>query len=966
MGWIKDRLKALKALIPFQLVMPKEDIRFPPDCYSFIAQGYSTSEKWIPFVYGLVVFLLQIAFLVLIICSKIVRRMSSDEDNDNSDETGQAKYMPANASHVVRATQFLAIITFFLCAEDEGSMMDIANSVRSFPLYLHQDLSNKNLCHALACTLRFLQAIVACYTLFLLVMISTDVIEIILNFAAVNQISNIDEYAFKLACEGKYGDHLSKMANRIKDGVKDDDDPIRIDYICLGHVKAKNENERDVNIIWYIPTLFVVACMVLSCSGYVAWLQTNPNFWEAQLFRVEFDKETGLSDFSGCYEAAEGSKRRNKDRRAIYKSKNISEQTQQRSAGLQYCKNIRRWVFYEAEPGDEHGNEHCNEMNETVFDSYIAQSSRTNSFSVTTAFDLNWFSVLGKPLNMYFLGSTVEGELYCNAFANNGKCDAGLLSTADFEFDGGDCCGTTCSKPDCGKDTSFEAFGKLFTNDSIAIGYPGCTGKVSRGMEDLAVALPEANFSHDDESDIWIPFWSPSVRLECGEEEKRIVFSIPVNDESMFGNNYSNVKVESDSVCDLIASNLEPFFYSLKESAESFSVANISIVGIDGIDTEIVKSKKSQNSIPIEFGMLINRSSLVFPGKYNLTGIIPTEIGSMTSLTELDLAQNELDGPIPRHIGNLTHLEILLLNNNRLTGYIPWEDISLLDMTLTTLRLDNNNFEGSIPIEIGLLTKLTYLDLSQNHLTGVIPDQIYSLKNLEYLNLNGNDLKPSVNCSNFEKIREQGFCKTLNFFPRWDSESPTTSLVSNAPFVSPAPIISPPPTKSNSPTTVPSTQVCRSIADILCDEQSDFVQMCTLMQLANSNWTIPLLSPNSSWTIFAPTNAAIRNNYFYDGVKINFEDLFWSHVVEGRKIFKGDFCDSDCVSDDKNLIPTKNITTKNGKELCTLCENRSIKLIALKGSGNISSASFVSFDMVACNGVIHTISDVLLDVRSGL
>jgi len=890
--------------------------------------------------------------------------------------------MPTNASYLARITQFLAIIVFFVFAEKEGSMTDIAGSVRSFPLHLDQD----HLCHALACILRVTQAIFACYTVFLLVISSTDVIEIILNFTAVNQISNIDEFAFDLAYQGKYGDRLSKMAKRIKDKVKDelkvelkgDVDPIRIDYICLGQVEAKNDTERDVDIIWYLPTLFVVVFMVLSLSFYVTMRQTDPNHWEAKVFRVEFDKETGLSEYSGCYEALEGSKRRNRHRRAIYKSKNIAPQ---KSAGLQYCKNSRRWVFYEAEPGDEHGDEHCNEINETVFDSYIAQSSTTTSFSVTTAFHLNWLSMFDKPLDMYFFESIVEDDLYCSSFANDGKCDIGLLSTADFQFDGGDCCGTTCSKPDCGKDTNFTAFGKFFDNvknDSIAIGYPNCTGKVSRGMVDLTVALPEANYNREDESKDWINFWSPSLRLECGnsgEEEKRIVFSIPVNDESMFGNNYSNVKVESDSVCDLIASNLEPFFYSVKES---FSVAYVDI-SIDGIDTEIVKSQKSQNSIPIEFESLVHRSSLVFPGKYNLTGIIPTEIGSMTSLTELDLAQNKLDGPIPRQIGYLTDLEILLLNNNRLTGYIPWEHISLLN--LTTLRLNNNNFEGSIPTEIGLLTKLTFLDLSQNHLTGDIPYQIYSLKKLEYLNLNGNDLKPSVNCSNFYDIWDQGLCKTLNSFPRWDSESPTTSpapsgapSVSNAPSVSPAPTISPPPTKSKPLTTVSPTGGCRSIADILCD-QIDFKQMCTLMNdtaeylkypllSSNSSWPIPLLSSNySNWTIFAPTNAAIIKNYIDHGIKFNFDDLFSSHVVEGRKIFKEDLCDSVCDSDDVNLITTKNITTKNittknittknGKEFCTLCENGR--------PSNISSVSFVSFDMVACNGVIHTISDVLLD-----
>lgn len=55
---------------------------------------------------------------------------------------------------------------------------------------------------------------------------------------------------------------------------------------------------------------------------------------------------------------------------------------------------------------------------------------------------------------------------------------------------------------------------------------------------------------------------------------------------------------------------------------------------------------------------------------------IPSEIGSLTTLIELDLGGNSLSGSIPSQVGSLTSLTVLDLANNLLTGLRP--DLSLL------------------------------------------------------------------------------------------------------------------------------------------------------------------------------------------------------------------------------------------------------------------------------------------------
>ncbi len=53
-----------------------------------------------------------------------------------------------------------------------------------------------------------------------------------------------------------------------------------------------------------------------------------------------------------------------------------------------------------------------------------------------------------------------------------------------------------------------------------------------------------------------------------------------------------------------------------------------------------------------------------------LTGTIPTEIGSLTNLTSLNLGSNQLTGTIPAEIGSLTNFARYRLSGNKYTGAI--------------------------------------------------------------------------------------------------------------------------------------------------------------------------------------------------------------------------------------------------------------------------------------------------------
>jgi len=76
--------------------------------------------------------------------------------------------------------------------------------------------------------------------------------------------------------------------------------------------------------------------------------------------------------------------------------------------------------------------------------------------------------------------------------------------------------------------------------------------------------------------------------------------------------------------------------------------------------------------------------------KNGLTSL-PSEIGNLTSLTELDLSNNKL-ATVPPELGNLTSLEFLSLSSNELNS-VPLELNNLSEEVKQRLKLDGIQIE---------------------------------------------------------------------------------------------------------------------------------------------------------------------------------------------------------------------------------------------------------------------------------
>ncbi|MGB5977042.1 MAG: hypothetical protein WBG62_06510, partial [Cyclobacteriaceae bacterium] len=121
----------------------------------------------------------------------------------------------------------------------------------------------------------------------------------------------------------------------------------------------------------------------------------------------------------------------------------------------------------------------------------------------------------------------------------------------------------------------------------------------------------------------------------------------------------------------------------------------------------------------------------------HLTGSIPSSYSSLQALTTLNLIGNELAGPIPGFLKDLP-LRYLYLSDNMFSGIIP-ENLGQMT-TLEYLKLDDNELEGPIPSSIGNGGNLRAVYLGENNLSGTIPASFNQATGLLTLSLSFNNL----------------------------------------------------------------------------------------------------------------------------------------------------------------------------------------------------------------------------------
>ncbi|KAL7150322.1 hypothetical protein ABFS83_05G104200 [Erythranthe nasuta] len=162
-----------------------------------------------------------------------------------------------------------------------------------------------------------------------------------------------------------------------------------------------------------------------------------------------------------------------------------------------------------------------------------------------------------------------------------------------------------------------------------------------------------------------------------------------------------------------------------------------------------------KQEIPSALGNMTSLSYIDFSSN-KFEGSIPHTLGNMVSLTYLDLSSNNLEGGFPKSNGNLKQLVRLRLNDNKLEGDLTYMNNFLSNSTkLEFLELSRNKFYGSLP-PLSRFSFLRILSLDSNQLNGSFSETVLNLPDLIILDLSGNrltgELPDLASCSSLELL----------------------------------------------------------------------------------------------------------------------------------------------------------------------------------------------------------------------
>ncbi|KAF7830077.1 receptor-like protein kinase 7 [Senna tora] len=116
-------------------------------------------------------------------------------------------------------------------------------------------------------------------------------------------------------------------------------------------------------------------------------------------------------------------------------------------------------------------------------------------------------------------------------------------------------------------------------------------------------------------------------------------------------------------------------------------------------------------------------------------GEIPSEIGKLTKLWQLEMYNNYFTGKLPFGLRNLTGLQFFDGSMNNFVGDLS--EVRFLS-NLVSLQLFENKLSGEIPMEIGEFKHLVNLSLYRNQLTGPIPQKVGSWADFDFIDVSEN------------------------------------------------------------------------------------------------------------------------------------------------------------------------------------------------------------------------------------
>lgn len=134
-----------------------------------------------------------------------------------------------------------------------------------------------------------------------------------------------------------------------------------------------------------------------------------------------------------------------------------------------------------------------------------------------------------------------------------------------------------------------------------------------------------------------------------------------------------------------------------------------------------------------------NRVTSINLASKSLSGVLPSDLNSLSQLTSLSLQRNSFTGPIPS-FANLSFLQSLYLDNNNFSSVPPGAFQGLTSLQILSLTQNVNLASWSIPTELTQASSLASFYAGNANIVGSLPDFFDSFSSLLELRLSYNNL----------------------------------------------------------------------------------------------------------------------------------------------------------------------------------------------------------------------------------
>jgi len=313
------------------------------DTFSFLvfAKIFST-----PFIWGVMVFTLQILFFSLM----AVEHIHPQTDNPFG--------IPADVDTTVRIVQFISLVVAVITQDDIRSAINLAYESYDSEAGLtkaFRGASKEKWAFSIFC--RFVAGALGIFVTFLLVMTQDDSVELLLNFTAMEFVSKLDDVAFFVARQG-FGGQANQDAARIMER------------------KYRTKRSRRLTRTFLLLIIFVA----LLAGWITIVVQQDSSYYISDSVHVQFsdDFDSDLGTFSGVYKRVDGS--------MAGLSIGYADYYEVRSGGkakLGYCHSEGAWTLTYDEKGDGSELDSCN---------WKAISDETASYDIMDTATSPWFT----------------------------------------------------------------------------------------------------------------------------------------------------------------------------------------------------------------------------------------------------------------------------------------------------------------------------------------------------------------------------------------------------------------------------------------------------------------------------------------------------------------------------------------------------------------------------------------------